>query len=86
MPAKSGQQFPSAHESYSLEVDSSKNAITITGESLEGSLQNEVLRSTELNLMPFQDQRLKKKNQRSVVIYLFIFLFVRQFKGNYSQR
>ena len=66
MPGKSGQQFPSAHESYSLEVDSSKNAITITGESLEGSLQNEVLRPTELNLMPFQDQRLKKKKKNAL--------------------
>ena len=34
VPGKSGQQFPSAHESYSLEVDADKNAITITGQSL----------------------------------------------------
>ena len=34
VPGKSGQQFPSAHESYSLAVDADKNAITITGQSL----------------------------------------------------
>ena len=33
VPGKSGQQFPSANESYSLEVDADKNAITITGQS-----------------------------------------------------
>ena len=34
VPTKSGLQFPSAHESYNLEVDPSKNAVTITGKSL----------------------------------------------------
>lgn len=34
VPGKSGQQLPSEHESYSLEVDADKNVITITGQSL----------------------------------------------------
>jgi len=31
VPTRSGQQFPSMHESYSLDVDPSKDAITIMG-------------------------------------------------------
>ena len=31
VPTKNGQQFPSMHESYSLDVDPSKDAITIMG-------------------------------------------------------
>ena len=31
VPSKSGQQFPSMHESYNLDVDPSKDAITIMG-------------------------------------------------------
>lgn len=31
VPTKSGQQFPSMHESYSLDVDPSKDVITIMG-------------------------------------------------------
>ena len=36
MPAKDGQQFPSPDESYSLEVDSSKELIAITGKGPAG--------------------------------------------------
>ena len=44
VPGKSGQQFPSAHESYSLEVDADKNAITITGQSLPVILSEKIKR------------------------------------------
>ncbi|XP_074608369.1 beta-hexosaminidase-like isoform X3 [Acropora palmata] len=36
VPTKNGQQFPSMHESYSLDVDPSKDAITIMGNSSAG--------------------------------------------------
>ncbi|XP_015772465.1 PREDICTED: chitobiase-like [Acropora digitifera] len=36
VPTKVGQQFPSMHESYSLDVDPSKDAITIMGRSSAG--------------------------------------------------
>ena len=31
VPTRSGQQFPSMHESYSLDIDPSKDTITIMG-------------------------------------------------------
>ena len=45
VPAKSGQRFPSAHESYSLEVDSSTNVITITGRCLPLPIINDEIRN-----------------------------------------